>query len=166
MTRRALLVVAAASLAACGFTPVYGPQGAGGVLLGNVDLPEARGDAQYEFNLRFEDRLGRADADALFGLATQLQMTSSSVGINSDGSSTRTRLIGRAVYTLRETATGRVLHEGRTTAFTGYSTTGTTVATTAASRDARERLMSILADQVVDDLLLHSSDLDVTGSGS
>jgi LPS-assembly lipoprotein len=37
--------------------------------------------------------------------------------------------------------------------FTGYSATGTTVATLAAERDAQERLMTILADQIVTRLL-------------
>ena len=37
---------------------------------------------------------------------------------------------------------------GRETAFTGYSTTGTPVATDAARRDAEDRLMEILAQRV------------------
>ena len=41
--------------------------------------------------------------------------------------------------------------------FVGYSATGTTVATLAAKRDATERLMTILADEIV--LQLQASDL-------
>ena len=39
------------------------------------------------------------------------------------------------------------------TAITGYSATGTTVATLAAESDARKRLMTTLGDMVVDRLL-------------
>ena len=43
----------------------------------------------------------------------------------------------------------KVLLSGNVDSFTGYSATGTTVATRAAERDAYERLMTILADQIV-----------------
>jgi LPS-assembly lipoprotein len=40
--------------------------------------------------------------------------------------------------------------------FTAYSTTSTSVATTAARRDAQDRLMTALADQVMSRLLASS----------
>ena len=58
-------------------------------------------------------------------------------------------LIGAADFTLVEAGTGRTITTGRVEDFVGYSATGTTVATVAAQRDAQERLMTILADQIV-----------------
>ena len=52
-----------------------------------------------------------------------------------------------------------VLIVGRTDSFTSYSATGSTAATQAAERDARRRLMVILADRVIDRLLIDADTL-------
>lgn len=158
MTRRAMMLAGLLGLAACGFTPVYGPGGGGQALQGAVALPVAKNDAQYAFNQRFEDRLGRASSGAPYVLKMQFQKSDQDLGSTSTGSTTRIRLIGRVFFTLSDAGTGAVLRDARTNAFVGYSTTGSTVATRAAERDAEERLMVLLADQVIDDLLLHAPD--------
>lgn len=142
------------ALAACGFEAVYGPQGGGVAFQDAVQLPKPKTEPAYLFNRRFEERLGRAAAGAPYSLTLQLQTDDQGIGSTSGGSTTRFRLIGRAFFSLVETATAETLYEGRTNAFTGYSTTGSTVATRAAETDAMERLMTLLADQVIDDLLL------------
>ncbi|MGP6088095.1 LPS assembly lipoprotein LptE [Antarctobacter jejuensis] len=158
--RRAFLTGAAATgLTACGFTPVYGPQGGGTALQGTIALTESRTVSTYYFNRRFEERMGRGGPAAPYRLDVQLQSDSQDLGSTSAGDVTRIRLIGRAFYTLKD-ASGATLLEGRTNAFSGYSNTGTTVATRAAQKDAKKRLMVLLADQVIDDLLL----ADVTGA--
>jgi LPS-assembly lipoprotein len=144
----------ATALGACGFTPVYGPDGGGSALQGAVSLPDPKNAAGYHFNLRFEERLGRGGAGAPYTLGLQLQTDEQDMGSTSAGNTTRYRSIGRAFFTLVDTASGTTLLEGRTNAFTGYSTTGSTVATRAAQADAQRRLMVLLADQVIDDLLL------------
>ena len=48
---------------------------------------------------------------------------------------------------------GAVVTQGNVGGFTGYSATGSTVATTAARTDAQDRLMVILADQIVTRLI-------------
>lgn len=158
MDRRAVLsgLAALAGLAGCGFTPVYGPQGAGTALLDAIALPVPFGDAAYAFNKRFEERLGRPRDTALYDLTLTLEVTDQSIAVTATGSATRGRLIGRAIFALTDHASGKQLHQGRTNAFTGYSTTGSTVATRAAARDALERLVAILADQVIDDLVLNA----------
>ncbi|WP_425071148.1 LPS assembly lipoprotein LptE [Sagittula sp. S175] len=163
MARRAALL-GLLVLAGCGFTPVYGPEGGGTQLLGAIALPAPGGDEAYIFNQRFEERLGRVRDTAIYDLSLQLQMTPQDIAITSTGNTTRVRLVGRAFFALKDKATGKVLHEGRTNAFTGYSTTGSTVATRAAYRDARERLMVILADQVIDDLILNAPDFTDSAS--
>ncbi len=153
--RRAFLTAAAASgLSACGFTPVYGPQGGGTALQNAIELTESRDETTYFFNRRFEERLGRGGPAAPYKLDVQLQRDTQDLGATSAGDVTRIRMIGRAFYSLKDEASGATLLEGRTNAFTGYSNTGTTVATRAAQNDAQKRLMVLLADQVIDDLLL------------
>ncbi|HCQ58330.1 MAG TPA: hypothetical protein DIU10_10575, partial [Sulfitobacter sp.] len=58
---------------------------------------------------------------------------------------------------LRVQLGGQIVTSGKVESFTGYSATGTTVATRAAELDAQERLMVILADLVVS--RLYAADL-------
>ena len=157
--RRGMLGALAATLAlsACGFAPVYGSGGAGNRLLEQVALAAPDTPDAYQFTRRFEERMGRAPGGP-YALAVTLETDRQDLGTTSVGNITRYRLIGRAVFALTD-AGGAVLAEGRTNAFTGYSTTGSTVATLAAARDAQERLMTILADQVIDRLILAAPDL-------
>ena len=156
--RRAFLLGALALPAACGFTPVYGPEGAGTRLLNALALPDPGGDNEYALNARLEERLGRAAPGAPYKLDYTLQTDAQDVGATSAGNITQVRLIGRVFYALKDAGTGAILRGHRTNAFTSYSTTGSTVATSAAKRDAEERLMVILADQMIDDLVLHAAD--------
>ena len=149
----------ALALSSCGFTPVYGPEGGGGKLLNAVALPDPGGDSQYMFNQRFQERLGVAHTGARYRLNVRIQTSEQDIGATSSGNITRIRLIGRAFYSLVDANTAETLHDARTNAFTGFSTTGSTVATRAAQRDALERLMVILADQTIDDLILRAPEL-------
>ena len=79
-SKRLFLLTATASLAACGFSPVYGPNGAGNDLHGMilVDAPDSRNE--FTFVARLEDRLGRAQAPQ-YALSYTITTTSEGVGI-------------------------------------------------------------------------------------
>ena len=143
-----LLGTLAVALAGCGFAPVYGPGGAGGRLLGRVAVDEPADDNSYYLVRRLEERLGRG-ADPRFGLSLALDVKDERVAVTANNTTTRYNVIGKATYALRDLGDGKVLLSGNVDSFTGYSATGTTVATRAAERDAYERLMTILADQIV-----------------
>jgi LPS-assembly lipoprotein len=153
---RRTLVLGALALGACGFQPVYGPGGAGNRLLGQIALDAPDTVDGYVFTRRFEERMGRGTGP--YRLALRLETDRQDLGTTSVGNITRYRLIGRVFYSLTG-SDGQVQAEGRTNAFTGYSTTGSTVATLAAERDAGQRLMTLLADQVIDQLILDAPDL-------
>lgn len=154
--RRLFVLGLGAALSGCGFTPVYGPGGGADRLTGQVSLADPTTDAAFLFNNRVEDRLGPATLGR-YALDVTLDTSRDDVGTTSDGRRTRFQLTGTARYALSDTATGAELTSGRTESFTGYSTTGSTVATLAAERDAEARLMRILADQVVDALVIAST---------
>ena len=156
--RRFGVVLAAAALAGCGFTPVYGPDGTGAALLGQLSLdpPQERND--YLLQRRIEERLGQATAGA-WRLSTQIKTDDIGLGFTTDGDITRYNINGTTDYTLRRTGSSEIFRQGKIQHFTSYSATGTTVATLAAKRDAEVRLMTILADQIIDQLLIISEDL-------
>lgn len=147
MTRICALLLCLA-LTACGFTPVYGPSGAGTVLQNRVLVDQPDDRIGFLLVQRLEERLGRGEAPG-FRLAVDLAVREEARAIDPDGDIRRFHLIGTAAYALRSADTDMVVIEDVVDTFVGYSATGTTVATLAARRDAQERLMTILADQIV-----------------
>ena len=147
MTRRGLLL-APLLLAACGFTPAYGPGGGATRLTGAVRVQDPTDKNGFDLVERLEERLGRPEA-ARYDLAYTITTESVGVGITSDNTTTRYNLKGVIDYSLTQQATGARVTGGRVQSFTAYSATGSTVAQLAAEEDAAYRLMRILADQIV-----------------
>lgn len=124
---------------------------------GRVALTDPVGREGYFLNQRLEDRLGYAPAPA-YALGVTPVVEQTGLGATSDGFTTRFQLVGEARYILSDPASAQVLAEGSVTNFTGYSATGSTVATRTAEWDARKRLMILLADQIVDKLVFAAGD--------
>jgi LPS-assembly lipoprotein len=146
-SRRTLLALPMA-LAACGFSPVYGPEGAGTKLRGQVLVQEPSTQAGYLLTRHLESRLGRSGTAARFALDLDIATEEGGLAINAAGDTTRFNLAGRVAYALRDTTSGIVVTSGTVENFTAYSAIGSTVATLAAESDAVERLMGILGDQI------------------
>lgn len=155
LDRRAILLLPLA-LAACGFQPVYGPGGNGMALQNRVLVADPENRFDYILTRELETRLGRARSPS-YGLALTTIVTEEGLNIDTTGNIKRYDLIGAVDYVLRDLSDGRTVVTGRVENFTGYSTTGTTVATLAAEQDAQKRLMVILADQIV--TRLYAADL-------
>lgn len=143
-------------LAACGFTPVYGPGGTGSALQNRVLVTAPEDRNSFVLTREIETRLGRANTPA-YGLDVTITTTEERLAIDREGNTTRFNLVGVADYALRDTASGQIVTSGTVENFTGYSATGTTVATLAGEQDAQDRLMTILAEQIV--TRLYSADL-------
>lgn len=148
--RRTLLAgaIAGFGLAGCGFTPVYGPGGGAGRFLNAVEIDEPGDRDAFLLAVQLRDRLGVAQSPR-YALSYALETSSDGIAVTRGQEITRFNLLGEATWALRDLVTGAVVGSGKTQTFTGYSTTGSTVATQAARRDARARLMVMLADQIV-----------------
>ncbi|WP_299027255.1 LPS assembly lipoprotein LptE [uncultured Sulfitobacter sp.] len=147
-SRRSLIALPLVALAACGFTPVYGTGGTGAQLRGQVLVQEPSSQAGYLLTRQLETRLGRSGTAARYALDLTIDLEEDGLAINATGDITRFNLIGRVQYALRDTSTGAIITSDTVENFTAYSATGTTVATLASERDAVERLMVILGDQI------------------
>ncbi len=144
--RRALLVLPLL-IAACGFEPVHAPGGTGKALYGKVRVDAPDGVNTYLLVRRLEEQLGRA-SDPAYRLSIVLETGVQGQAITAAGEITFFSIVGAAKYALRDIGTNEVIAKGEVDNFTGYSATGSSVETLAAQRDARERLMVILADQI------------------
>lgn len=156
--RRSLIILPFV-LAACGFTPVYGPGGSGAALYGSVSLPAPSSEESYLLHRNLEERLGHSEAPK-YHLTLKQRLQRQGQAVTVTGEITRFSLIGHVEYSLASLTDGSVVSSGKVDNFTGYSATGSTVETFAAENDALERLMAILADQIV--AQLHAS-VDLPG---
>ena len=157
MWSRRVALLGTLALAACGFQPVYGPDGAGTRLQGRVRVADPQTADDYAFLRRLTERLGPEQA-VRYDLGYRLQIATVAQAITEDEVTTRYSLNGTADFALTGPG-GAVITQGRVSSFTSYSTTGTTISTLAAEGDARERLALMLADQVVTRLLAAASGL-------
>ena len=107
---------------------------------------------------RLSERLG-PPGTARYRLAYKLSTETIGQAITPDNATTRYSLTGSSEYTLHDRGSDAVLLTGRVSSFTSWSATGSIVATQAAEADAHERLMRMLADQIVTRLLAQAGSL-------
>jgi LPS-assembly lipoprotein len=149
--RRSLFLLPLA-LAACGFTPAYGPGGAAQGLQGSVRVAAPADKNGFDLVERLEERLGLPQNPS-FDLAYTIVTTPIGVGITPEDATTRFHLTGYVDWSLTSRESGARVAGGRVESFTAYSATGSTVAGLTAEEDAAYRLMRILADQIVTRLI-------------
>jgi LPS-assembly lipoprotein len=154
---RRWVILTPLALAACGFTPVYGTGGSGQRLQNNIRVDDPGDQNAYLLTRALEDRLGRSDAPT-YALSLNISTGGQGLAIDREGDINRFNLTGSADYALRRTADGQIVSSGRVDSFTSYSATGTNLVTLAGEEDARRRLMTILADQIVTQL--YAADLN------
>ncbi|MGR3485313.1 MAG: hypothetical protein ACU0BF_08215 [Paracoccaceae bacterium] len=142
-SRRAVLTLPLGA-AACGFTPVLGP--VGGPLAGATVATPPGADGQA-LRWLIEDRLGAPVQGGPVLSITDLAIVEDPVGITPGQVATRYTLLGRADWAMGA-ATGTVRD------FAGYSATDTPVTRLAARRDARTRVLTLLADALIADARL------------
>lgn len=150
--RAVLMVIVALSLAGCGFTPVHAPGGVAEDLRGRIDVAAPRDEEGFALVRRLEERLGLPQGADL-ALTADIRISEDAVGFLPDGEISRFNVIGRVNWRLTRVGNGETIARGNEASFTSYSATSTTVATRFAQRDARRRLMVILADRIVTDLI-------------
>lgn len=151
LDRRSLILMPLA-LAACGFQPAYGPGGVAEGLRGKVRVNDPTDKDAFDFVDRMEQRLSRP-RDPRYDLAYTIHVEPIGVGYTPDSTITRYNLTGSIDWTLTERASQQRVTGGRVENFTSYSATGSSVAGLAAEEDARRRLMTILADEIVQHML-------------
>ena len=154
--RRSILL-APLVLAACGFTPAYGPGGPAAGINGTIRAADPTDKNAFDLVARLDQRLGRPNADR-YDLSYTITTQPVGVGITPDNAITRYNLKGAVDWMLTDRGTGLRRAGGKVESFTSYSATGSTVAGLAAEEDAATRLMRILADQIGARLIASSSD--------
>ncbi|SHI72843.1 LPS-assembly lipoprotein [Palleronia salina] len=166
--RPSLMICAPLLVAACGFTPVYGPQGVARGLYGQIQVAPPRDVPGYILARELQQRLGLVDGAAPYDLTAEVDVNETGLGITPDQEITRICLQGTLSYRLSDSSTGAAIRTGSVQNFTSYSApvfsaarqsiAGNSVTVAVAEEDAVERLMTILADQLVAELLATAPD--------
>lgn len=150
--RSFLICLGLLPLAGCGFAPAYGTGGNAEGLRGQVLAAEPSDRLGFLLVSRLEERLTRPQ-NPLYRLEYDINTSRRTLAITSQEEIDSYNLTGRITYRLVDLSTGRTATTGTVNSFTTYSATSNTVATLTAEQDARERLMVILADQIVTRLI-------------
>ncbi len=137
--------------ASCGYQPIYGRSGSANHLEANVSIEAPSDRAGYVLYHQLNKRLKDAD-DGEYKLSFDISETSSRAAIGENGRAHRALLEGFATYDLSRSRDDKTVISGRVQGFTGYSTLATSVASDASSRDATQRLMTMLADKIIYEL--------------
>ena len=148
---RRVFFLAALALAGCGFEPVNGVSSKSQMLRNTVLVQAPTNRVEFELARNLEVQLGQATS-TFYELRYKLNVDEDIIVVSTAQEINRFSLVGVLEYSLVDND-GVVLISKTAKSFTGYSATGTTVATQRSKRDAYDRLMVILAKQVSNFLL-------------
>ena len=146
LSNRRGFLLAALALAGCGFEPVNGVSSKSQMLRNTVLVHAPTTRVEFELVRNLEVQLGQATSK-LYDLRYKLNVDEDIIIVSAAQEINRFSLVGVLEYSLVDND-GIVLLSRTAKSFTGYSATGTTVATQRSKRDAYDRLMVILAKQV------------------
>ena len=163
--RRLLGLLAAAPLAGCGFTPALAPGAPATALRGRIRAEDPTDRDGAAFVQRLEERLGRPSAPA-WEMDWTPQVTETLLGLQPGLGETRGQLTGTLRWDLRPLGGETPVAQGIARQSAGFSRTATPLADRAAAEDARRRLMILLADAVVAELLATAADWAGDGPGN
>ncbi|HUE78236.1 MAG TPA: LPS assembly lipoprotein LptE [Sphingomicrobium sp.] len=151
--RRALALLAALALSACGLQPLYGGGSASPVatILRTVEVAPIAGQVGWLVHNNLTERLGAGDGGEppLYRLEVELDDNITGFGIRGDRAVTRERRMLRARYRLVNLDTGGVVLDATAGSDAGIDVVSSEYATVAAEQTAAERLSEVLADQIV-----------------
>lgn len=143
-----LIAAFALVLAACGFTPLYGPQTVTKGL-GAIEVVAPDGRAGYLLREQLDDALAR-DVNVLpaYKLTYTVNETRYARGVRVDNVANRYELRLTAYWTLADTKTGRPVRTGSTYATATYDSADQPYAAIAAQQDGQERAAAEVARKI------------------
>ncbi|MEK9643470.1 MAG: hypothetical protein VW122_12980 [Paracoccaceae bacterium] len=140
-------------LGACGFEPVYAPSTSTNSVRNNFDLSAPTDRGTYQFYHNLEGQISD-NPQAQYALAYTISQSATNAATDADGKSHRGVLKGSLAYRITRKINGETVKTGKVKGFTSYSALASSVASDAAGRDATKRLMKILSDNLVDELMM------------
>lgn len=159
MRRASLLLIGVFLLSACGFSPVYGPKGGDrapvAAALSNVAIENIPNEEGQSLRNKLIDRMYRQGRPAKPAARLSVTVTGSEteLGIQKDATATVIELTMNAPYILRS-ANGQELLNGNAKSLVLYSKLNAQYGTLAAKRNAYDRALTEISEQILNRLSL------------
>jgi LPS-assembly lipoprotein len=148
------LVVLGLLLAGCGYRPLYGELGPGGVAVSEElatirieAIPDRIGQQLYNMLRERLNPYGKPDR-AGYVLSVRLAETRQNFFLEKDETATRANLTLKATYSLRRADTGDVVATGTSRAVSSYDILSSQFASVVSEEDARIRSARAISDDI------------------
>jgi len=141
-------------LTGCGYTPVRGTGSKVKKLYSSVFVQAPKDRVEFELVKNLEKHFGKATSRQ-YAFNYTLRIKEEKAVVSASQTLERYSLVGSLKYSLIK-KDGEVVLANTAKSFTAYSATGTALATERAKRDAQDRLMVILAEQVLNRIFILS----------
>ena len=140
-------------IASCAFEPAWiAKDNKIKILWQRVDLREPITSNEFRLNRYLASRIGDAE-DAEFFLEYELFTETKRTALSFDGKANRIRILGEVKFSLIHSEKDTILLSSSVKDSLGYSDAILAVTDQASERDAYKRLMVLLGDRMVDELL-------------
>ena len=140
-------------VAACSFEPAWmAKDQKAKILWQNIDLKEPKTSNEFHLNRHLASRLGKAEDSELF-LKYELFTETKRAALSFDGKANRIRIHGEVKFSVVQNGDNIILISSIVKDSVGYSDAILAVTDQASERDAYARLMVLLGDRIVDELL-------------
>jgi LPS-assembly lipoprotein len=141
-------------LTGCGYTPVHGTDSKAKKLYSSVFVQAPKDRVEFELVKNLEKQFGKATSRQ-YAFNYTLRIKEEKAVVSASQTLERYSLVGSLKYSLI-TKDGEVVLTSTAKSFAAYSATGTALATEQAKLDAQDRLMVILAEQVLNRIFVLS----------
>ena len=148
---RKIIYAALFLISSCGFSPLnsdINPR----TLLEVVSVQEPNTRSEFIFYSRLTDRFG--EFGDRYVLNYSISTSSEDSALNFDGTPHRIKIVGSVSYSLKDIKNGAVLISEKEEMHLSFSNSGSTAAVLNAERTTNEQLVVLLADKVIDRLVL------------
>ena len=140
-------------IASCSFEPAWvAGDNKAKILWQKVDLKEPKTSNEFRLNRYLISRIGDAE-DAEFFLKYELFTETKRTALSFDGKAYRIRIHGEVKFSLIQNGENTILVSSSVKDSLGYSDAILAVTDQASERDAYARLMILLGDRIIDELL-------------
>ena len=140
-------------IAGCSFEPAWiAGNNKAKIFWQKIDLKEPKTSNEFHLNRYLVSRVGGAE-DAEFFLKYELFTKTKRTALSFDGKAYRIRIHGEVIFSLINSSKNEVLVSSSVKDSLGYSDAILAVTDQASERDAYARLMVLLGDKIIDELL-------------
>jgi hypothetical protein len=145
-----MIILCAVLMAGCGFTPVYHQKKGYVDALASIRIDTPKGREHQQIRVALEDRLAPMGMNpkVRYILEPNVSTLLQPISIESDGTTSRYRMIARSTLRLYDASDRKLLMSDRVERFSSYTIARADFSTYTSNKDATRQLMDELAEEL------------------